>query len=130
MPPINIKPAGFHFKNNPIKALYYRNFYRPNPRALDKYVSIENTGADELYKAIEPYTSSIGNYAKANNLSVDISCLKATDPDKILFGFKHLDKKGRITFPIGFSLVKFNPKESELRIGEQIAKLFKDALKP
>lgn len=129
MPPINLKPIGFHFKNNPIKALYYRNFYEPNPRALDKFVTIENKGAEELYENIVPYKTLIGNYAKAKGLSVDLKCAKTSEFDMISFNYATLDKKGRKICPMGVILHNFDANNQESRIGEQIAKLFKRALK-
>lgn len=81
--PIKISPVGLHFKNNPIKALYNANFYKPNPSQLDGYVELTEMHHafqnDKLKESIMPFKSVIANYAKSINKKLSLSFINHID---------------------------------------------------
>jgi len=69
---IKIKPVGYYFKNNPIKALIKANS-KSKPINPSDYVTISQDFNKEPFNYILGLKSTLANYAKANKIKIEIS---------------------------------------------------------
>ena len=125
-----LSPAGVHFKNSPIKAFYYANFYKPKVQDFDRFVTVESVDNAKLHEKVNPFISIIANYAKANNKRINVYCTKFKDADFLQFKFVTVDKKGKNTFPASTIGTLVESDKSKASISQDISKLLNRMIVP